>query len=76
MSLEFIDSVLLNSKERIRIPSEANCMAIKKRRCIFAKSEDSPRHYHPIPNGAQSVHFPQYHEHSNRYVSYGPAVFD
>jgi hypothetical protein len=77
MSLDFIDSIPLNSIQRVRIPAEANCMILKRKRCIFAKSENpQDYHYTRIPSDAQTIHFPEYREHSGRHVFYGKAVFN
>lgn len=76
MSLNCIESLVLNSNERIRIPEGANCMATKRRRCIFSYANPSlKKGYFFIPQGAREVSFPGYKAHGDRHIFYGVPVF-
>ncbi len=74
-----IESIAVDSSVGIRgiqIPEGANCMAIQRRRCVFAyTNQQLEGKYFSIPEDSMEVSFPSYRVHEGRYIFYGKPVF-
>jgi len=76
MATRCIESAVINSSEDIfTIPDEANCIATKHGRCIFAYATDLPEKYTPRPEGAVRISLPGYRKHGDRFIDYGKYNF-
>lgn len=77
MATRCIESIVIDSPNTVFvIPSDANYMATKHGRCIFAHVNPHPEDkYFPIPVGSKEVCFPEYRKHGDRYIFYGQPVF-